>query len=56
MNRGLFMKHKTSVALEEGTLVAMKELVRNGLFRNKSHVMEYAVKRLIGEVGKDGSI
>ena len=50
------MKRKTSVALEEETLATMRELVRNGLFRNKSHVMEYAVKKLISEVGKDGGI
>ncbi len=41
------MKHKTSVALDEETLAAMRELVRNGLFRNKSHVMEFAVKKLL---------
>ena len=48
------MKHKTSVALDEETLAAMHELVRTGLFRNKSHVMEYALKRLTCEVKKDG--
>ncbi len=41
------MKLKTSVALDEETLTAMRELVRAGVFRNKSHVMEYAVKELI---------
>ena len=47
------MKHKTSVALEEHTLAAMRELVRTGLFRNKSHVMEFAVKRLVSEAKQD---
>lgn len=41
------MKLKTSVALDEETLTQMRELVRDGSFRNKSHVMEFAVKRLI---------
>ena len=41
------MKHKTSIALDEATLLAMRELVRSGLFRNKSHVMEFAVKKLL---------
>ncbi len=44
------MKHKTSVALDTETLAAMKELVRTGLFRNKSHTMEFAVKKLIKEM------
>ena len=43
------MKHKTSVALDEETLARMRELIRSGLFRNKSHVMEYAVKKLLVE-------
>lgn len=44
------MKIKTSVALEEETIHSMQELVRKGLFRNKSHLMEYSVKKLVGEV------
>jgi len=43
------MKHKTSVALDEETLISMRKLVRKGQFRNKSHVMEFAVKKLIKE-------
>lgn len=49
INGVLAMKHKTSVALDGETLTAMRELVRNGLFRNKSHVMEYAVRKLLEE-------
>lgn len=41
------MKYKTSVALDEETIFKMRELVRKGEFRNKSHVMEYAIKKLI---------
>ena len=44
------MKIKTSVALEEETIHFMRELVRKGLFRNKSHIMEYSVKKLVNEV------
>ena len=44
------MKHKTSVALGEETLARMRELVRSGAFRNRSHVMEYAVGRLLAGV------
>jgi Arc/MetJ-type ribon-helix-helix transcriptional regulator len=42
------MKIKTSVALDEETLVKISELVRSGSFRNKSHVMEYAIIKLVG--------
>lgn len=47
------MKIKTSVALEEETIQSMRELVRKGLFRNKSHVMEFSVNKLVDEVIKD---
>lgn len=43
------MKHKTSITLDTETLLSMRELVRDGSFRNKSHVMEFAVKKLIEE-------
>lgn len=43
------MKHKTSVALDTETILAMRELVRKGVFRNKSHVMQSAVKKLVEE-------
>lgn len=45
------MKIKTSVALDMETLMLMGKLVRDGQFRNKSHVMEFAVRKLIDEDG-----
>ena len=44
------MKHKTSITIEEETILQMRELIRCGLFRNKSHVMDVAIQRLIKEV------
>ena len=44
------MKIKTSVALGEKTLISMRELVRTGQFRNKSHLMEYAILKLLGDI------
>ena len=41
------MKFKTSVSFDEETITNIRELVRRGLFRNKSHVVEYAVRKLI---------
>jgi Arc/MetJ-type ribon-helix-helix transcriptional regulator len=43
------MKHKTSVSFEEETIIKIRELIRSGKFRNKSHVVEYAVKKLVEE-------
>jgi Arc/MetJ-type ribon-helix-helix transcriptional regulator len=40
------MKHKTSISFDEETICKIRALVRSGKFRNKSHVMEYAIKKL----------
>jgi Arc/MetJ-type ribon-helix-helix transcriptional regulator len=40
------MKHKTSVSFDEETIAKICALVQTGKFRNKSHVMEYAIKCL----------
>ena len=43
------MKFKTSVTFDEDTIYGIRKLIREGIFRNKSHVVEYAVKNLIRE-------
>ncbi len=43
------MKYKTSVTFDKETIFGIQALIRLGLFRNKSHVTEYAVKKLIEE-------
>lgn len=43
------MKHKTSVSFDEETILKIRELIRSGSFRNKSHVVEYAIKKLVEE-------
>ena len=44
------MKYKTSVSFDEETIIGIRELLRLGLFRNKSHVIEFSIKKLIKEV------
>ena len=44
------MKYKTSVSFDEETINAIRNLTKTDSFRNKSHVIEYAVKKLIKEV------
>jgi len=47
------MKHKTSVSFDEETIIGIRDLMRLGLFRNKSHVVEYSVKKLVKEFTSD---
>ena len=42
-----YMKHKICISVDEKTLLDIKENVRNGIFRNKSHAFEYAVKKVM---------
>jgi Arc/MetJ-type ribon-helix-helix transcriptional regulator len=45
------MKHKLSVSIDENTVLEMFEKIRDGTFRNKSHLVEFAIKRYLEEVG-----
>lgn len=49
------MKHRISITLDEDTLFSVQEVLRNnsrsGIFRNKSHFVEYAIKKFL-EGGK----
>ena len=45
------MKHKLSVTLDEEIVDEILKALSSGKFRNKSHVIEYAVKRLLEEQG-----
>jgi metal-responsive CopG/Arc/MetJ family transcriptional regulator len=42
------MKHKICISIDEGTLLKVKEAIRNRKFRNKSHAFEAAVNEVIG--------
>ena len=45
------MKHRISISLDEETLLAIQDTLKNdsrsGIFRNKSHLVEYAIKRFM---------
>jgi Arc/MetJ-type ribon-helix-helix transcriptional regulator len=47
------MKHVVSVSLDEDTIVKIRQLLRERPFRNKSHVVEEAVKTMFS--GGEGS-
>ena len=40
------MKHIVSVSLDEETVDKIQEILRKSSFRNKSHVVEEAVKKM----------
>lgn len=41
------MKQKISITIGEGTVFDILKSIESGRFRNKSHVVEYAVKKLL---------
>ncbi|MFQ5475081.1 MAG: hypothetical protein ACE5DM_04560 [Candidatus Nanoarchaeia archaeon] len=43
------MKTKISVSIDEETLEDIKKELRKGLFRNQSHMIEYSVRKVLGE-------
>ena len=40
------MKHRLSVTVDEDTALQVQELLRSKRFRNKSHIVEYALSQL----------
>ena len=43
------MKQKISITIGEETVLDILKTIESGKFRNKSHVVEYAVKKLLEE-------
>ena len=48
-NKDKKMKHKLSVSIDMDTVLQMFEKIRDGTFRNKSHLVEFAVKKYLEE-------
>jgi len=46
------MKQKLSITVDEAVIKEIDESLSSGKYRNRSHVIEYAVKKLLEE--KDG--
>jgi len=42
------MKHKICISVDEETIIKVREGIRKGIFRNKSHAFEAAVNKVIG--------
>ena len=43
------MKTKLSITVDEEIVRMIEAKVEEGLFRNKSHALEFAIKRLLNE-------
>lgn len=43
------MKHQTSITIDEEIMLKVKDKLREGLFRNQSHLFEYAARKLLKE-------
>ena len=47
------MKTKLSISLDRALLARAEALIEEGRFRNKSHVLEYALKILMTKENKE---
>ncbi len=43
------MKEKISISIEKGLIEKINKEVNTGLFRNKSHLVEYSINKFLGE-------
>lgn len=43
------MKHRLSISVDEETILGLFEKLRTGQFRNKSHIVECAIKQFLEE-------
>ncbi len=43
------MKQKLSITIEEETIKLLDEILKEGRFRNKSHLVEYSINKFLKE-------
>ena len=43
------MKHKLSITIDEELMAEIQSKLRSGVFRNKSHLVEFAINKLLRE-------
>ncbi len=49
------MKKKLSISIEEETIEKLDDYIRDGDFRNKSHVVEVAINKFMKEKENESS-
>ena len=48
------MKHQTSITIDEEIMLKVKDKLRDGSFRNQSHLFEFAARKLLEKKTKNG--
>ncbi len=43
------MKKRLSITIDENKIDLIEEILKKGLFRNKSHILEYALVKFLEE-------
>ena len=43
------MKQKISISIDEEKIKEIEEIIKQGRFRNKSHILEYSLNKLLKE-------
>ncbi len=43
------MKQKLSISIDEKLIEKLEEIIAEGMFRNKSHIIEYSINKFLGE-------
>ena len=47
------MKQKISISIEEEKIKLIEDLLKHGVFRNKSHLIEYSLDRFMESIVKE---
>jgi Arc/MetJ-type ribon-helix-helix transcriptional regulator len=42
-------KEKIAITIDREVLILIETKLKSGLFRNRSHLIEYSIKKLLGE-------
>ncbi len=49
------MKQKISISIDEEKIKQMEEMLKEGKFRNKPHVIEFSLDKLLKEEKQNGN-
>ena len=47
------MKQKLSITIEEETIKLLDDVIKDGVFRNKSHAIEFSLNKILKEKEND---
>jgi len=47
------MKQKLSITIEQDTIKLLEKFIKEGRFRNKSHIIEYSINKFLNKEKND---